>query len=236
LSERARTWALRLLALGIAIGIWFNASVEDRLVSSEKVVEASVRYDRPRGFIIINPVQSVNVRLIGSKKAVRQLNPYMVDVQVELSRRQEGSAIINLGPENVLAPEGLEVIAIEPSTIRVDLEREITQRLPVIPKLVGEPAAGAIAGEPEVFPNQVLVSGPASLVARVGSLTTQPISLEGHALSFEQSAAVVPPDPLIQIVQPSNVSVRIPMRQPGEEAGEPKKTDEPRKESRKEPA
>src|SRR6185295_16727321 len=89
-SELARTWALRLLALGIAIGIWFNASVQDRLVSSEKVVEASVRYDRPRGFIIINPVQSVNVRLIGSKKAVRQLNPYMVDVQVELSRRQEG--------------------------------------------------------------------------------------------------------------------------------------------------
>ena len=36
MNERARTWGLRLLALGIAIGIWFNASVEDRLVSSER--------------------------------------------------------------------------------------------------------------------------------------------------------------------------------------------------------
>jgi YbbR domain-containing protein len=227
LSEQARNWALRLLALGIAIGIWFNASVEDRLASNEKVVEANVSYNRPRGFIIINPVRTVNVRLIGSKKAIRQLNPYMVDVAVELSQRQEGSATLTLGPENVLAPSGLEVVSIEPSTIRVELEREVTERLPVSPKLVGEPAAGAIAEEPEVFPSQVLVTGPASMLARVESLSTPPISLEGHALSFELQVPVLPPDPLIQIVQPSKVTVRIPLRQPGEQAGTPPK---PRKE------
>jgi YbbR domain-containing protein len=221
LSETARTWALRLLALGIAIGIWFNASLEDRLASNEKVVEASVSYNRPRGFIIINPVRSVQVRVIGSKKTIRQLNPFMVDVQVELSRRQEGSAILNLGPENVLLPEGLEIVAIEPSTIRVDLEREVTQRLPVKPKLVGEPAAGAIAEEPEVFPNQVLVTGPESMIERIDSLTTRPINLDGHAITFEETVQVLPPDPLIQIVQPSQVTVRVPMRQPGDQDGEP---------------
>jgi YbbR domain-containing protein len=226
LNERARTWGLRLLALGIAVGIWFNASVEDRLVSNEKVVEASVVYNRPRGFIIINPVQSVRVRLIGNERAIRQLNPYMVDVQVELSRQQEGSATINLGPEDVLAPEGLEVVSIEPSTIRVELEREVAQRLPVVPKLIGEPAAGAIVEEPEVFPNQVLVTGPESILARLDSLATRPISLDGHAITFEETVPVVPPDPLIQIVQPSQVTVRVPMRQPGEQDGTPK----PRKE------
>jgi len=131
-SERARTWLLRLLALGIAIGIWFNASVEDRLVSSEKVVEVGITYNRPRGFMILNSPQNVQVRLLGSKKAIRQLNPYMVDVQVALSQRQEGSAIVNLSRENVQAPDGLEVVSIEPNTIRVDLEREVTQRVTVI--------------------------------------------------------------------------------------------------------
>ena len=216
MSERARTWALRLLALGIAIGIWFNASVQDRLVSSEKVVEASVSYNRPRGFIIINPVRSVNVRLLGSKKAVRQLNPYQVNVTVELSRRQEGADIVNLGPENVSTPDGLEVAAIEPGTIRVDLEREVTQRLPVTPKLAGKPAAGAVPGDPEVFPNQVLVTGPESLLARVEALSTTPISLEGRTLPYEETVAVIPPDPLIQIVQPTKVTVRVPLRPPAE--------------------
>jgi YbbR domain-containing protein len=223
MSEAARTWALRLLALGIAIGIWFNASVEDRLASNEKVVEAGISYNRRPELIIINPVRTVNVRLIGSKKAVRQLNPIMVDVQVDLSKLPPGASTVTLGPENVLAPQGLEVVSIEPSTIRVDLEKEVSLRLPVEPKLIGRPAAGAVAEEPEVFPNQVLVTGPESLLTRIDSLATQPINLDGHASTFEETVAVVSPDPLIQIAQPSKVTVRVPMRQPDEpQAGKEK--------------
>lgn len=228
MSDRGRTWALRLLALGIAIGIWFNASVEDRLVPSEKVVEADISYNRPRGFIIMNQVRNVNVRLTGSKKAIRQLNPYMVDVQVALSQSQEGLAIITLGPENVLTPDGVEVVSIEPATIRVELEKEIPKRLPVVPNLVGQPAAGAVMDEPEVFPSQVLVTGPKSLLAQVDSLSTQPIRLDGHAVTFEQTVRVVPPNPLIQVDQPAQVTVRIPMRQPGRTDGDAEPT--PRKE------
>lgn len=232
MSERARTWALRLLALGIAIGIWFNASVEDRLVPSERMVEASVSYNRPRGFMVIDPVRTVNVRLLGSKKTIRQLNPYEVSVSVDLSRRQEGSVSISLGPENVLAPDGLQVAAIEPGTIRVDLEREVTQRLPVVPNLVGRPAAGVTVEEPEVFPNQVLVTGPASRIDRVASLSTNPVRLDGRASTFEETVAVKQPDPLIQIVQPAQVTVRVPIQPPSEGSEERQATDsKPRKET-----
>jgi YbbR domain-containing protein len=217
MSERARTWLLRLLALGIAVGIWFNASVEDRLVSSEKVVEAGITYNRPRGFMIINPVQNVNVRLLGSKKAIRQLSPYMVDVQVALSQRQEGTASLTLTRDNVQAPEGLEVVSIEPSTILVNLEREVTQRVTVVPNLAGKLAPGSTMEEPEVFPNQVLVTGPEPMLNRLESLSTQPINLEGRAATFEETVPVVPPDPLIQIVQPATVTVRIPIKPPAQE-------------------
>lgn len=214
MSERARTWALRLLALGISIGIWFNASIEDRLVPSERVVEASVSFNRPRGFMVIDPVRTVNVRLLGNKKAVRQLSPYEVSVSVDLSPRQEGSATINLGAEDVLAPDGLEVVSIEPSTIQVQFEREITQRVPVAPEIVGQPAAGAIVGEAEVFPSQVLVSGPESKLERIGSLSTPPINIEGRTSTLEETVPVLAPDQLIQIVQPSRVTVRIPIQPP----------------------
>lgn len=226
MSERARTWALRLLALGISIGIWFNASVEDRLVPSERVVEASVSFNRPRGFMVIDPVGTVSVRLIGNKRAIRQLSPYEVSVSVDLSPRQEGSATIKLGRENVLVPSGLEVVSIEPSTIQVDLEREITQRVPVAPEIIGKPAEGAIVGEVEVSPNQVLVSGPASKLERIGALATEPVNLEGRTSTFEASVPVLSPDPLIQIVEP-RVTIRIPIQPPpADEAAE----DKPRKE------
>lgn len=217
MSEQARTWILRLLALAIAIGIWFNASVEDRLVPSERVVEASVSFNRPRGFMIIDPVGSVNVRLTGSKKVIRQLNPQQVSISVDLTPRQEGSTIINLRPDDVLAPSGLDVVSIEPSTIRVQLEREVLVSLPVVPKLVGKPATGTAAGEPEVFPSQVRVLGPASVLNRIDSLSTPPIRLDGKNTTFEEVVPVLLPDPLIQVVQSSTVTVRIPIQPPPED-------------------
>ncbi|HVR95633.1 MAG TPA: CdaR family protein [Thermoanaerobaculia bacterium] len=208
MNEQIRTWGIRLLALGIAIGLWLNASLEDRLESTERLIEASVSYNRPRGFIIMNQISTVNVSLRGNKRAVRQLTPYAVDVQVELPQREPGVYTINLRPENVLRPEGLDVVSIEPNVVRVELEREVTQRLPVVPKLIGKPEG--LMDEPEVFPNQVLVAGPEPLVTRIGSLTTRPIDLTGQILPFEITVPVDPPDPLIQVVQPSQVTVRIP--------------------------
>lgn len=227
MSEGARTWILRLLALAIAIGIWFNASVEDRLVPSERVVEASVSFNRPRGFMVIDPVRTVNVRLLGNRKAVRQLNPFEVNVSVDLSARQEGSATINLSRDNVLAPDGLEVVSIEPSRIQVQLEREISQRVPVAPEIIGKPAAGFTVGTVDIFPNQVLVSGPESKLQRLASLSTPAINIEGRTSTLEETVPVLAPDQLIQIVQPSRVTVRIPIQPPpADEAAE----DKPRKE------
>ncbi len=217
MSETVRTWSLRLLALGIATGVWFSVSFQDREVLSERAVEASVSYNRPRGFVILDPVRTVNVRVRGSSKQVRQLNPYMVDVQVELTRAQEGLATVNLGPDNVLMPEGLEVVAIDPNFVRVELERETSQRIPVVPEIVGVAAPGSTVGEAEVFPNQVLVTGPASLLAKTRSLSTRPIRLDSRSSTFEETVAVVAPDPLIQIVQPSTVSVRVPIEPPESE-------------------
>jgi YbbR domain-containing protein len=215
MSEAVRTWSLRLLALGIATGVWFSVSFQDREVLSERAVEASVSYNRPRGFVILDPVRTVNVRVRGSSKQVRQLNPYMVDVQVELTRAQEGLATVNLGPDNVLMPEGLAVVAIDPNFIRVELERETSQRIPVVPEIVGDAEPGSKVAEAEVYPNQVLVTGPASLLAKTRSLSTRPIRLDGRSSTFEETVAVVAPDPLIQIVQPSTVSVRVPIEPPG---------------------
>jgi YbbR domain-containing protein len=221
MSDGLRTWGLRLLALGIAIALWFSISLEDREALSERIVDASVSYDRPRGYIVMNPEPSVRVRVRGGSRQIRELNPFQVNAQVVLPRTAPGTITVNLGPENVLLPDGLEVVSVDPNAIRVDLELEVTRRVPVVPQILGRPAAGAKAEEPAVFPNQVLISGPDSLVQRIESLRTIPISLDGHALPFEVEVPMVQPDPLVQIVQPSRVTVSIPLRRPGNDDGPP---------------
>jgi hypothetical protein len=44
------------------------------------------------------------------------------------------------------------------------------------------------------------------------------VDLTGHALDFQEQAAVLPPDPLVNVVQPAVVTVRILMEIPGTES------------------
>src|SRR5262249_9044830 len=150
-SDGRQKWGLRLLALGIAIGLWFNFSFQAREAPSERLVEASVAYNRPRGFVVLNPVPSLNVRLRGSSQAIRGLSAFQVSILVDLPQPREGTYYVALGPENVSMPENFELVSIEPTnTVRVELEKEVTQHMPVVPKIIGEPAAGSTLLEPEV--------------------------------------------------------------------------------------
>lgn len=227
MSDGLRTWGLRLLALGIALGLWFNSSFEDREDLSERLVTASVSYTWPKGYIVLDQEQEVQVRVRGNSKRVRDLETGQVDVQVELGR-EKGLITVDLGPGNVLTPDGVEVISVDPGTLTVNVDEEIQKRIRVEAEVEGEAAPGAQAGEPEVFPNQVLVTGPESLVSKTEVLRTRPVSLDGRSSTFEVDVAVVPPDALLQILQPSSVSVRVPIQPPKTRNGaRPAQTERP---------
>ncbi|HKI85989.1 MAG TPA: hypothetical protein VKA53_04510, partial [Thermoanaerobaculia bacterium] len=137
MSERRNIWGLRLLALALAILTWFFVSVEKRERLSEKVVEASVTYNTARNYMVLEPVQKVAVRVRGVNSKVRNLNPFMVDVVVDLPESAKHQVDIHLGPDNVILPDGLDVVSIDPNILHLDLDRVITQMIPIRPKLVG---------------------------------------------------------------------------------------------------
>jgi YbbR domain-containing protein len=74
-----------------------------------------------------------------------------------------------------------------------------------------------VAREVQVIPDKVLVSGPESRLRAVNHLVTTAVDLDGHALDFEETAAVLSPDPLIKVLQPAVVTVRVPMQPPAEQ-------------------
>jgi YbbR domain-containing protein len=217
MSEAKNLWGLRLLALALAVTAWFVLTVEKRERLSEKVIEATVRYDNFPGLVVIERVESVRVGVRGTVSKLRSLNPFLVDVFVELPNAQKGIFDVPLTAENVFLPEELEFVSIEPNIIRLELDVEQTDLLPVTARLEGEPAAGAKVRLAEVTPPRVLVRGPQSLITDLGTLYTTPVDLTGHALDFQEQAAVLPPDRLVTVVQPAVVSVRVYMEIPGTE-------------------
>ena len=224
MNDARSTWGLRLLAVALAITAWFVFTVEKREPLSEKVVEATVRYDNFPGLIVVERVETVRVGVRGTMSRLRALNPFAVDVFVELSNPDKGVFEVPLTSDNVFLPANIEVVSIDPNIIQLKLDREVAELLPVMAKLEGEPAAGAKVQYAEVIPPNVLVRGPEDIVRSIGTLATTPVYLTGHALDFQEQAAVLPPDPLVSVVQPAVVNVRIRMEIPGtdlEELEEP---------------
>lgn len=226
MNETGRLWTLRLAALGLALVLWFVLSFERRETRSERLLQASITYMRGDEMVIVDPPQTVDVTLSGPRETINRINPFDVSVQVDMRQAEPGTHEVNLSAENVSLPQGLRVERLQPSSVEVTVDRLVSRELPVEPDIRGEPAAGATRGEVEVVPPVVTVTGPESQLQNLTSLKTAVVSLEGHALSFEESAQVIAPENVaVREIQPSRVNVRIPLRvaSPGEDPEPPRR-------------
>jgi len=218
-EERKRTWGLKLLAIALAVTAWVALTVKKPENVSEKTVEASIRYDNFPNLILKDKLEKVTVGIRGPESKIGQANSTNVSVTVELKNPAKGIFEVPLTQDNVILPdEDLEVISFDPNIIPLELDREARQLIRVRAQLEGEPAAGAVVEHAEVIPPSVLVRGPESELQKVTALTTTPVSLTGHALDFREQAAVLPPHPLISVVQPAVVTVQVHMMIPGTES------------------
>lgn len=224
MNERLNRWLYRLVALLAAVGLWYGIVADKRAQQSERLVEASVTYaGRPERLVLLNQVATVNVRLRGNTDDIRRLRPGEVDVQVDLSGKEAGPVNIQLEPEDVLTPQGdLEVLAIEPAVLRLELAPLANRRLPIEVETIGEPAAGALVRELEPNPNTVLVEGPRSVIESLETIKTQPVNLEGHALDYSEEVALLSPDSAVRLIlRPPRVTVfvRFELATPGNGGG-----------------
>lgn len=210
--EAGQIWGLRLLALAMSVALWLAISVEDRESRTQRAVTASVTYNSPPELVLIEPVQEVQVVLSGPANQIRELDPRQVSVRVDLADTEPGRHSLSLGSGDVSLPANLRVESVTPNQITVEVDRRTDKQLRIEPVFTGEPAAGAVLGQVTMVPAELVVEGPASRLARLDHLVTQPIDLDGHALSFEETVGVVSPDPLIQIQQPARVKVRVPLK------------------------
>jgi len=218
-EEKQSTWGLKLLAVALAVTAWVVLTVEKPENVSDKTVEVSIRYDNFPDLIVMNRVETVTLGIRGPESKVRMVNPNVIDVYVELTHPGKGLFEVPLTGENViLRDEDLEVISFDPNIIRLELDREARQLIKVQANLEGEPAAGAVVQHAEVMPPNVLVRGPESVVQALTSVSTTPVRLTGHALDFEEQAAVLPPHSLVSVIQPAVVNVRVHMVIPGTES------------------
>jgi YbbR domain-containing protein len=119
----------------------------------------------------------VNVWVRGTTASVKNLKPQEISAWVDLQNAKAGERHFELTPSNVNVPYGFSVLRISPSRVNLRIEQVTTRRVPVIPRLHGEPPEGYAVMESTVTPSQVEITGPQSAVSAVRSVITDSIDV-----------------------------------------------------------
>lgn len=223
-----RNLGLKLLAVAIALGVWFALSGQRR----ERVSERSYRIplslvNIPSKTIVASPLPgAVDVRVRGPFTALRQLEPEKLEAVIDLLSSAPGEKTYRLAPEDINVPPEIEVIALSPAEVRVVLDQVAERLLPIVPALSGEVAPGSQVVDVTVDPRIARVIGPATALGRMSGIGTEPVSLANRAATFSATTTVLPDVPGVRVRagQIVNVTVRIgpaPTTTPGPPAGAP---------------
>jgi YbbR domain-containing protein len=217
-----QNWRTLLWALLLSVAVWIaavTASDPDEQRVYDKPITIEIVGQDP-GLVIIGeiPAQvevtlraptSVWDRLDGQEKPIRAV--------VDLSGLSAGE---HLRVVQVQITEGpARVVSVFPASFTVMLEPLTSRALPIGLALTGQPATGYRAGNPELDPQEVLVSGAESLVEQVARARVV-VNLTGTRESINQSLDVQLYDANSQIlkglsINPPTVLVNIPVSQQG---------------------
>lgn len=207
---RVRDIGLKLLALGLALFMWFR-------VAGEPVIERGI--EAPLGFQNVPDVlslagelpDSVHVRVRGASSIVNGLAPGDVVAVVDLAAERPGRRrMFDMFAGRIRAPFGVEVIQVVPATITASLERAGTPRaVAVVPAIEGRPADGFAVGRIATVPASVEVVGPESRLAELTEALTEPVSIDGASGRVQTLVTIGVPDPMLRLQTPSAAEVTV---------------------------
>lgn len=206
-----RNLGSKILALVIAVAVWFALSGERRERTSERSyhVPLSIVNIPPRSLIASPLPASVDIRLRGPFTALRQLEPDKLEAVLDLASAEVGERVYRLTPEDVNTPPDVEVIALAPQEIHFTLDTLDEKEVRVAPEVTGQPAPGTRLLELRVEPAVARIAGPAGALAKMTSVPTVPISLEGRTATFSTPAAVLAAGPGLRVRQGQLVTVTL---------------------------
>lgn len=176
-----------LISAAIALTLWGMAHGTS---SIERSVDIPVVYQNVPDDVVITgySVDAVNVRVLGSRAALRNVSPTRLDYRIDVSGAKPGPAVYEVDESRIELPRGARVVSRSPASIEVTLERRGRKAVVVRPDLAGTPAAGFAITRVEVDPPRVWLTGARGDVLRLAEVMTETIDVTNASQSFERDA------------------------------------------------
>jgi len=184
-------WALRLVALLLAVVVWGYVQITTSTTVSLTVPLDTIRVgDQFQAQVFTTNGEPLQALLVSVQCAYRDRDKLRdSDYTTAIDLRDEQETVLSayqLKPaENIVyhGPERYKAIgtisAIMPDRLRIVIDRTVQKNVPVLAQLVGQPRDGYRVSSTLVNPAAVMVKGPVRLMDTLDALLTEPVDITG---------------------------------------------------------
>jgi len=226
--QRFGNLGYRLLAVAIALFLWVVARGSS---SVERGFDIPVVLQGvPDDLVVVDQgADVVNVRLLGTRAALRNFDPQRLEYPIDISESKPGQAAFEVDLSRFDLPRGARVVSRSPSRIELTFERRVAKTLKVRPDLDGVPAEGYRIASVNVDPPRVRVAGARSEVLRLTEVATETIDVGGATAPIEKEVRVSAGPGHVWADAPRVVKVRVAVElEPPPAADEPPPVPDPK--------
>ncbi len=199
---------LKLVSLALALGLWSVVPDADvpHIVSDVPIRLQSIPPDLA---LLDTSSLTVEVTVRGMPARTRDLTPGQLSPRIDMFGATLGDNVITLSAGDIDNPFGVSVERIDPPMLRIQLDERVRADLPVNAVVEGSPADGFEISDKIVEPTLISVTGPASRVAQLASVSTEIVNVAGRREPITRELAVLTDDPLVAVEQGTNVVMTI---------------------------
>jgi YbbR domain-containing protein len=199
----------KLLSLAAAVLLWISVASEPELAT---FISVPVQYKNLSPAVEINSdvVETVYLEVRGPSEALRLPElPRRSAVILDMGGIEPGQHTFTIDGANVRLPRGVQLVRAIPAQIRMDFEPGATRSVPVEVRFADGLPADLQVAEATAEPSALAITGPASRVAHVALVHTDPIALKAEAGTASYRAEAYVDDARVRFQDSPQVTVKV---------------------------
>ncbi|MGD0363332.1 MAG: CdaR family protein [Bryobacteraceae bacterium] len=202
----------KLLSLAAAVLLWISVASEPELAT---FVSAHVEYKNlsPAVEVSSDVAETVSLEVRGPAEALRLPElPRRSAVVLDLADIEPGQHTFTINSGDVRLPRGVQLVRAIPAQLRMDFETVATRSVPVEVRFADRLPADLQLVEATAEPSALAITGPASRVARVASVNTDPLAVKPEVGTKRYRLEAYVNDPRVRFQDSPQVTVRVTLK------------------------
>ncbi len=200
---------IKIISVALAIFLWFFVTFRGQ---TETSFEIPLEFkNTPSDMEILKQsVKKITVSISARERILREIAQNDIRVIVDISNVKLGENSIPITKSSVKLPRGVEILRIDPSVVRLQIDKKEQKTVPVKALIVGTPEKGFVINSVELNPSSITIEGAKKELDRIRIIKTEPIDIEGIRDNLTIQAKIDPEGKIFRTEKDTiNVTIKL---------------------------